>query len=69
MSENPVHHNSLKHIDVRYHFIRDCVTSGKLNLEKISMIDNISDGMTKCIASYLFQSLRHKMGLRGNKFD
>ena len=66
---NPIHHNASKNINVRYHFVWDCVTSRKLGLENISTANNISDGMTKCIASYLFQSLRHKMGLRGNKFD
>ena len=25
LSENPVFHDRSKHIDIRYHFIRDCV--------------------------------------------
>ena len=45
--KNPVHHNTLKHIDIRYHFVEDYVTLGKLGLEKISTTDNISNEMSK----------------------
>ena len=47
LSKNPVHHNASKHIDVRYHFVWDCVILGKIRLEKISTVDNVVDGMTK----------------------
>ena len=57
--KNPVHHNASKHIDIRYHFIRDCVISGKIGLEKISTTDNVADGMTKCLWADRFRSLRH----------
>ena len=49
LSKNPVHHNASKHIDVRYHFVRDYVISGKIGLERISTSDNVVDGMTKCL--------------------
>jgi ATP-binding cassette subfamily B (MDR/TAP) protein 1 len=26
LAKNPVHHNASKHIEVRYHFVRDCAT-------------------------------------------
>ena len=50
LSKNPVHHNASEHIDVRYHFVRDYVISGKISLEKISTTDNVADGMTKCLS-------------------
>ena len=37
LSKNPVQHNASKHIDVRYHFLQDCVTSRKLARENIPM--------------------------------
>ena len=43
LSKNPVHHKASKHIDVRYHFVRDCVISGKIGLKKISTTDNVTD--------------------------
>ena len=66
---NPIHHNASKNINVRYHFVWDCVTSRKLGLENISTANNISDGMTKCLAANRFRSLRHHMGLLRNQSD
>ena len=63
LSKNPVHHNASKHIEVRYHFVRDCVISGKIGLEKISTTDNVADGMTKCLSADRFRSLRQQMGI------
>ena len=69
LSKNPVHHNALKYIEIRYHFVQDCVSSGKVTLEKISTINNVLDGMTKCLIADRFRSLRHQMGLRGNQLS
>ena len=66
LSKNPVHHNASKHIDVRYHFIRDYVISGKIDVEKISTTDNVADGMMKCLWADRFWSLRHQMGVLQN---
>ena len=67
LSKNPVHHNASKHIEVRYHFVRDCVISGKISLKKISTTDNVADGMTKCLSADRFRSLRHQMGVTKNR--
>ena len=65
--KNPVHHNASKHIEVRYHFVRDCVISGKIGLEKISTTDNVADGMTKCLLADRFRSLLQQMGVMANR--
>ena len=67
LSKNPVHHNASKHIEVRYHFVRDCVISGKIGLEKISTTDNIADGMTKCLSADRFRSLWYQMTVTKNR--
>nr|GEX43537.1 ribonuclease H-like domain, reverse transcriptase, RNA-dependent DNA polymerase [Tanacetum cinerariifolium] len=33
---NPVFHGRSKHIDIRYHFIRECVEDGHINVEHVS---------------------------------
>jgi hypothetical protein len=33
LSKNPVYHERSKHIDTRYHYIRECVSSGVLDIE------------------------------------
>ena len=30
VSENPVHHSRTKHIEIRHHFLRDCVKKGSV---------------------------------------
>ena len=49
LSRNPVQHNTMKHIEVRYHFVWDSVISGKIGLEKIPTVDNVAVGMNKCL--------------------
>ena len=44
-----VQHNASKHTDMRYHFFRDFVISGKMGLEKIPTVDIVTDEMTKCL--------------------
>ena len=69
LSKNPVHHNASKHIDVQYHFVQDCVISGKIGLEKIFTADNVVDGITKCLSADRFRSLRYQMGVMKNRSD
>ena len=47
LSKNPVHHERSKHIDIRYHFIREKVEDGILKLFKVSSKDNYADLYTK----------------------
>ena len=49
LCKNPVFHERTKHVDVRYHFIREKVTEGKILVEKISTEDNPPDAGTKVL--------------------
>ncbi|KAL2248134.1 UNVERIFIED_CONTAM: Retrovirus-related Pol polyprotein from transposon TNT 1-94 [Sesamum indicum] len=49
LCRNPVFHDRTKHIDVRYHFIRDIVGKNEIRLEKISSDENPADMGTKCL--------------------
>ena len=37
----------MKHIDIRAHFIRDCVNNGVINVHHIPGVENPSDLLTK----------------------
>jgi hypothetical protein len=43
LAKNLVHNNVSKHIEVWYHFVRDCATKEMLNLEKVSTTDNVAE--------------------------
>nr|GEX05881.1 copia protein [Tanacetum cinerariifolium] len=46
-SKNHVLHSRTKHIEIRYHFLRDNVQKGNISIEKVSSEDNIADILTK----------------------
>lgn len=62
LSKNPVLHESSKHIDTKYHFIRNYVEDG-ISIEFVSTKDQISDILTKPLARVKFQELRSKIGV------
>ncbi|GMP46000.1 hypothetical protein CsSME_00014322 [Camellia sinensis var. sinensis] len=47
LAKNQVHHARTKHIDVRFHFIREIVNEGDILLQKIGTADNPADMLTK----------------------
>jgi len=47
LAKNQVYHARTKHIDVRYHKIRELVASGELLLEKVHTSENAADMLTK----------------------
>ncbi|KAL5757076.1 hypothetical protein ACOSQ2_021822 [Xanthoceras sorbifolium] len=47
LSKNQTFHSRSKHIDVRYHWIRDVLENKLLQVEKIHTNDNGADMMTK----------------------
>ena len=49
LSKNPTFHSKSKHINVRYHWIRDALEMKLFFLEKIHIDENGSDMMTKPI--------------------
>ncbi len=49
MSKNDLHHSRCKHIDLRYHFMRELVAAGALQLDWCSSVDNQADMLTKAL--------------------
>lgn len=47
LAKNPVNRQRCKHIDIKYHFIREIVNSGKILLEYCPTEQMIADIMTK----------------------
>lgn len=64
ISKNPVHHNRTKHIDIRYHFIRQCVQEKKIALEHVRTEDQLADILTKSLGRLKFVEMRQRLGVR-----
>ena len=47
LSKNPENHRRTKHIDVRYHYIRECVSAGSILLDYVSTKEMAADVLTK----------------------
>ena len=63
LSKNPVHHNQTKHIDTRYHFIRQCVEDKKIEIVFIWTEDQLADIFTKALGKVKFQEMRGCIGI------
>ena len=57
IAENPVLHDRTKHIDIRYHFVRELVEALKIDVVYINTKDMVADLMTKAVSVAIFQRL------------
>ena len=54
LAKNPVNHERNKHINVRFHFIRDHVKEGSVELLYLASQDQVEDIFTKPLLKVLF---------------
>ena len=47
MAKNLVFHAKTKHVDVRYHFIREVLEDKQIQLVKVHTLENLADLLTK----------------------
>lgn len=55
----------VKHIDVKYHFIRNVVADGKVKLVYVPTQKQQADILTKSLPAPTFVALRNKLGIEG----
>ncbi|XP_063939719.1 uncharacterized mitochondrial protein AtMg00810-like [Daucus carota subsp. sativus] len=63
LAKNPVFHDRSKHIDTRYHYIRECVEKKVVELTYIKTNDQIADIFTKPLKFEDFVRLRAWIGV------
>ena len=64
MSHNPRFHGRAKHIDIKYHYIREQISNKNIVLEYCKSEDMIADILTKGLGKLKFEKLRNMLGMR-----
>lgn len=64
LAKNPVFHGRSKHIDVRYHFIRECVERGEVILKHVKTNEQRADILTKALVKNKFEDMRRLLGVK-----
>nr|GFA94336.1 retrovirus-related Pol polyprotein from transposon TNT 1-94 [Tanacetum cinerariifolium] len=67
ISCNPVQHTRTKHIDVRYHFIKDHVEKGTIELYFVVTEYQLADLFTKSLPEARFKFLVEKLGMMSHE--
>ena len=58
MAKNPVIYKRTKHVQIRYHFVREAVEQGTIALEYCRTTEMLADSFTKGLACEQFEKLR-----------
>ncbi|GJY59192.1 ribonuclease H-like domain, reverse transcriptase, RNA-dependent DNA polymerase [Tanacetum coccineum] len=64
LMKNPVFHGRSKHIDTKYHFIRECVEREDIQVEFVSGEYQKADILTKALPKIKFLTMRQLIGLK-----
>jgi hypothetical protein len=60
---NPCEHFRTKHIDIRYHFLRDYAIKGDIVISHMRTNEQLTDIFTKSLDERKFQELRSKLNI------
>lgn len=53
-------HGRSKHIDIRYHFIRECVEQGEIILKHVNSCEQRADVLIKALSMAKFEGMREQ---------
>ena len=59
LSKNPVNRQRSKHIDIRYHFVRNALEEGKVDIQYCPTEDMIADSLTKPMSKFKLQKFKN----------
>ena len=63
LSKNPKNHSRTKHIDVKYHYVRESVDNGTIAVEYCPTAEMVADTLTKGLAKPKFEKFRKDMAV------
>jgi hypothetical protein len=60
---NPKDRKRTKHIDLRYHYLREKITNGEIILDWVQSANQLADSLTKPLSAPAFEAWIHQLGL------
>ena len=63
ISHNPVNHSMTKHIDIRYHFLKDNIQNGRIELHFVPTEEETADVFTKALEETKFLHFLGRLGM------
>ena len=63
LAKNPVLHDRSKHIDIKFHFLRDCIDGGQIVIEFVETSRQLADILTNSLGCLWFMVLRKMIGM------
>lgn len=67
LSVNLVFHDRTKHVEIKYHYVRDMVERNAIQLRYISTDEQMTDILTKPLSKIKFVYFRDKLGMVENE--
>lgn len=64
LAKNQVFHGRSKHIDLRFHFIRECVEKERIVVHYVGSGEQRADILTKALTTARFEKMRELLGVR-----
>jgi hypothetical protein len=64
LMKNAVFHGRSKHIEIKYHFIRECIERGEIIVKRVSTNEQKADALTKALPMAKLTVMRHLLGVR-----
>jgi len=63
LAKNPISHGKSKHIETRFHYLRDQVNKCKIKVKYCSTLDQVANIFTKPVKRAQFLKLRRELGV------
>jgi hypothetical protein len=63
LTKNLVFRDPSKHIDIHYHFTRECIERNRISIEHTLTEEQLADILTKVLGHVRFQELRAEIGV------
>ena len=63
LMKNPVFHGRSKHIDIHFHFIRECIRNGDITVTHVWSKEQNRDILTKPLGKLKFEEMQSLLGV------